>query len=336
MKKKLVIILVAIVIIGLVGFGIFFIADGRLKHYQMNNERIHNCTTLSKYIEYHDVHYMTVANNNNSAEYSLYFESQNIKCDLLKEKDILYYDMDIDDMGSGKGLLILNDNNLYETAFNSDKVYSNGQQYKQINTGIEIKQVKILLDSPYFISKDNKYYTFSNNELTELEIQNLPPYNFAKYTTLLKDETIKKVISFEGANVLVIKNDGQVYKQEYKYDDNGAVGTNKFSYSYTLTNEELILSNKEYGNITDCVYNQYDESKSGITRIVSDKGLFYFKQTKDQQYIDTEPTYEIVTSDIYNKYKSNIKFIDSNYVFTTDNNIIRTDMLCRDIDKEVK
>lgn len=320
MKKKLVIILVTIVIIGLVAFGILFIADGRLKHYKMNKERINNCTTLSKYIEYHDTYYMTVANNNSGAEYSLHFESQDIKCDLLNEKGIIYYENNQIDMENG--LLILDDNTLYETAFNSDKVYSNGQQYKQIDTGVEIKQIKVLFNSPYFISQDNKYYKIVNRELKELTTSNMGTYEYAKYITLLKDESIKKAVSHNIDNIVVVKGDGQVYMQEYKH-------------GYML-NETLLLSNKEYGNITDCVYSQYNEGKSGITKVVSDKGLFYLKQTNDQQYIDTEPVFEMIASDIYTKYKADIKHINANYIFTTDNNIITTDMLCRDIDKDVK
>jgi len=324
MKKKLIIILIAIVTIGLVAFGIFFIADGGLKHYKMNKERINNCTTLSKYIEYHDSYYMTVANNNSGAEYSLHFYAKDIKCDSLKDKNVLYYDDD----GFDNGILILDDYTIYETAFKSDKVYSNGQQCKQIETNTEIELMKVLFGQPYFISKDNKYYKIDNKELKELDIHYMPDYEYAKITALLKSNNIKKVISQSIDDVVVIKDDGQVYTQEYKYDS-----SNK---TYNLINETLLLSNKEYGNVIDCVYNQYDSNNSGITRVVCDNGLYYLKQTSEQQFIDTEPTQEIVASDIYNKYKEDIKHIDINYIFTTDNNIIRTDMLCRDIDKEVK
>ncbi len=78
------------------------------------------------------------------------------------------------------------------------------------------------------------------------------------------------------------------------------------------------------------------QNKDGIVRIVSDKGLFYIKQTSEQQYIDVEPTYELVKSEIYDKYKTDVKYIDAKYIFTTDNNIIETYILCREIDKEVK
>ena len=119
MKKKLIIILVITVIVGLVSFGIFFIADGRLRLYQMNKERINNCTTLSKYVEYHDMEHTgdTIGN------VYMYFDAQNIKCDLLNEKNIIYYDKECLDIDIG--LLILDDYTLYETAFNSQKLYSN-------------------------------------------------------------------------------------------------------------------------------------------------------------------------------------------------------------------
>lgn len=330
MKKKIIIIVISIVLIGLVAGGIFFVADGGLKHYQMNNQRINDCTSLSKYVEYHDAYYMTVVNNNSSIEDFLEFHAKNIKCDVINEKNILYYDDEGFDFDIG--LLILDDYTLYETAFNNDKLYSNGQQYKKIETDIEIKQMKVLFNKPYFISNDDKYYKIENKELKELNVNYMAYYEYAQYTTLLKDDSIKKTISRDRDNIVVIKNDGQVYKQEYKYNSNDE--------TYNLISETVLLSNEEYGNVLDCVYSQWqyepDPTKKDIVTVVSDNGLYYLKQTSEQQYIDSVPTKELVLSDIYNKYKTDIKFIDSNYIFTTDNNIIRTHMLCRDIDKEVK
>ena len=57
--------------------------------------------------------------------------------------------------------------------------------------------------------------------------------------------------------------------------------------------------------------------------------------TKDKRYTDIEIDFD-KWKEIYNKYKADIKYIDTNYIFTTDNNIIATDMLCRDLDREVK
>lgn len=332
MKKKLVIILVTIVIIGLVAFGILFIADGRLKHYKMNKERINNCTTLSKYIEYHDSYYITVANNNNGADYYLDFYAQDIKCDLLKDRTVLYFNDNF--MGD---ILILDDYTIYETAFKSDKMYSNGQQYKQRDLDIKVKRLQIQGDALYLITEDDKYYEFSYEEIKELnQWGNQTTYFFLENENLKKIRPIYKD-SNTGTNIqsyIVLKNDGQIYEQEYERKHNSTTNETKT----IMVNETLLYSNEDYGHITDFFYLYGGEGNKDnkITRIVSDKGLFYLKQTNDQQYIDTEPTYEMVASDIYSKYKSDIKFINTDYIFTTDNNIIETDMLCRDIDKEVK
>ena len=67
------------------------------------------------------------------------FYARNIECDLLEEKEILYYDGEI---------LILDDYTMYETAFNSDKVYSNNQRYKQIDLGVQVKRIHVMKESP--------------------------------------------------------------------------------------------------------------------------------------------------------------------------------------------
>jgi len=325
MKKNLVIIVIAIVIIvgGYLAWEMF-IRDF-IEETQHNNNRINNSKTLSQYIKYHEWGYTDYTDDYSM---SLNFYAENIKCDILNEKNITYvYDDSWDNL-----FLLFDDYTIYETAFKSDKLYSNGQQYKQIDTDIKIKKVKVLFNKPYFITEDNKYYSFdvTTKKFKEIEKQNMGWYDFEKIATLLKDEHIVKAISNQSGKFVVLKNDGQVYLQEYNPESK-----NNKDY-LVLSNDTLLLSNKEYGNIIDCEYSQYGENKVGITKVVSDKGLYYLKQTNDQQYIDTEATYEIVASDIYTKYKSDIRYIDTNYVFTTDNNIIKTDMLCRDIDKEVK
>lgn len=324
--KKIFKVLSIIVVLVMVAIGLFlgwsFLSE-HLHEKKLDKERINDSTTLSKYVKYHDVEHTR------DFETELNFYAKDIKCDLLNDKNILYFQDD----GWDNGILVLDDYTIYETAFKSDKLYSNGQQCKQIETDIKIKQVKVLFNSPYFISEDNKYYKIENKELKELSTNYMSSYEYIYTTALLKDNSIKKVISRNVDNmVVVIKDDGQIYKQEYNYD--------YINDTYSLINETLLLSNKEYGNIIDCVYERWqyepDGTKQEITTIVSDKGLYYLKQTNEQQYIDTEPTKEMVLSDIYNKYKSDVKYINSDYIFTTDNSIIATKMLCRDIDKEVK
>lgn len=319
--KVLIIIIVAVVVAVSLYWGFFYLSE-KVRDSKLDNERINGSTTLSKYIEYHDTEHTR------DTFTSVNFYAENIKCELLKDKKILYFY----DYGWDNGILILDDYTIYETAFKSDKVYSNGEQYKKIELEIEIKQMKIFSGRPVFITKNNKYYWMINKELSEINTNDMSCYEYSYMTTLLNDNSIRKVISRDGDTIIVIKDDGQVYKQEYKYNNNNE--------TYNLLNETLLLANKDYGNIIDCEYNQWQyepiPNKKDIITVVSDTGLYYLKQTSDQQYIDTEPTKEMVASDIYNKYKSDIKYMDATFIFTTDNNIIKTGMLCRDIDKEVK
>ncbi len=320
-KVLSVIAIIIVILVGLVIGGAFAIEG--IKTLKMRNDRINNSNTLSKYVEYHGWEYIGGTLN------ALEFYAEDIKCDLLKDRNVLYFNDNY--MGE---ILILDDYTIYETAFTSDKTYSNGQQYKLIGTDLKIKRIQVQTDTLYLISEDDKYYTFSYGEIKEInERENGTTYPF------LKNKNIKKIVqiykeSNNGTNkqtYIVLKADGQIYEQEYKRNYN----SKQSKWEYTLLEEKVVFSKKDYGHITDFTYATGGDY-IGIVKVVSDKGLYWLKQTNEQQYIDTEPTYELVLSDIYNKYKKDIKFISSEYVFTTDNNIIRTDMLSRDIDKEVK
>lgn len=329
MKKKIIIVVVAIalVIVGYLAWEIYI--KDFIKESQHNNNRINNCKTLSQYVEYHEWGYTDATQN---YEDGLDFYAKDIKFDLLNKGDILYYQKETD---IEKGLLILDDYTIYETSFKSDKVYSNGQQYKQIGTDIQVKRVQIQDGLIYLISEDDNYYKMVNiSEIQKIERKDI-------YNSFIEDESIIEIQSYHKPTddgkikrvFLTLKTDGQIYEQEYETKYNIAIGRTDTIFK----NEKVLFSNKDYGHITDFKDKQFSNYDfNGVTKIVSDKGLFYVKQTNDQQYIDTEPTYEMVESDIYNKYKSDISFINTGYVFTTDNNIIVTEMLCKDIDKEVK
>lgn len=327
MKKilKLLFIIFGIYIIGCGIYWGYFNISEKMKINKLNNERI-NSKTLSEYINSHDFYHMVTINGNDEPEYYLSFVAQNIEFDLSKDKNILYYNHEFISEYGFKGILILDDYTIYETAFNNEKSYSNGKKYKQIETNIEIKRMQIHYNEPYFVSKDNKYYKINKNSKTLEEIEYIRD-NYLAYSTL-QDESIKKIIGFynklEGRNYLVLKNDGQVYIQQYE-DDN------------KLIKEEIFLSNKEYGNIIDLEYMYSPLTKeNSITKILSDKGLYYLKQTNESECIDTNPIYKIIESEIYKKYKEDIYFINKDYILTKDNNIINTETICRDLDKDVK
>ena len=321
--KKIFKILGVIAILVMIGIGLFIgwiYLSEHLHDKKLDRERINDSTTLSKYVEYHDWKH-----TKGNLDYSFY--AKDIKCDLLKDRTILYsYSEEF-----GNGYIILDDYTIYKTAFKSDKTYSNGQQCKQIQTDIKFKRFQVQGETLYLISDNNKYYRLDLSQETFKEFtskEDSYPFPFIENASIKKIKPIYHTDTDKHAYI-VLKDDGQIYEQEYQLNYSNI-------HASKMISETLLYFNKDYGNITDfsCDYvKRFDERVSMIT---SDKGLFYLKQTDDQKYIDTEQTYEMVASEIYNKYKSDVKYMNTNIIFTTDNNIITTEMICNDIDKEVK
>lgn len=329
MKKKFIIILILIIVV-ILSIGGFVVLGDVLDQYKLDYDRINNSKTLSKYIEYHGLQYVGDTYGNTY----MFFNSKDIKCDVLKDKNILYY---------GNDIIVFDDYTVYETAFSSEMTYSNGQQCKPLELDIDIDRILIDYYTLYFITKDNNYYTM---ELSKKTLIKTEKYSVNKL--LFNDKEIVKYVSSDSNsnstddlyNYIVLKTDGNLYEYQFTRKYNSSKG----EWQYDLTNKQL-LSNQDYGYITDFIYSSsynfnlthgIELDEQVLMQIISDKGLFYLKQTTDQQYIDTKPTFEMVESEIYNKYKSDVKYINSDYIFTHDNNIINTYMICRDIDKEVK
>lgn len=326
MNKKIIIIVIAIVIILLI-IGGFFIFDGGLTRYKRNYDRINNCKTLSQYIEYHSLGYM----QSSSEEMSFY--AKDISFDLLNDHNIIYYD------GS---ILILDDYTIFETIFNSDKLFSNNKKFKTIQTKFKIKRILLSNNSPIVLSTDNEVYRINKNSDNVIVFDKQEIKHMGIDYLLILNDSIKKVVTSNYDNekqqhkVSVLKNDGNVYTQYYDQSQK------------TLLKEEILLSNSDYGNIYDIMSDNQvsislgtwkDLASLEIVRIVSDKGLFslkYIETEESKKYADVKPTFEMVKSDIYSKYKDDILYINSQYVFTRDNNIIETLMLCQNIDEEVK
>lgn len=330
-KIFVIVILAIAVLIGLYWGGIRLLDN--LHDSKLNKERINGSTTLSNYVKYHDLEHSYIYNkyNGEDEDISLNFYAKNIKCDLIEDKNILYY---------SDGIMILDDYTVYETAFTSEKTFSNGQQCKPIETDVKFNRLQIHYNTPYLIG-DNKIYTIDSTRKKLVEANNVPSHDTSNESSvyigdftkriILTNEIVKTSNNFD--NFAVLKTDGQVYLQKYN------------SISHVLESESVLVSSKEYGKILDFVYSidtfdieypgiQFDEYK--IILLVTEKGLYYLKNKNNQDYIDSTPEYELVSSDIYTKYSKDVKYIGSDYIFTTDNNIIRTSMLCKDIDKDVK
>lgn len=337
MKKSIKILIIIIVVIG-VFIGLMYL-NPIINDWKLNNERINDSKTLTRYIENHD-QWHTYAMNE-TFEF-LGFAQKGIETEVLKNTRVLYYDYRDD--GNG-WILVLDNNKIYETVWGTDRIYSNNKQYKEVELDVEVKRIEQHNTDIYVISKNDKCYRLDKNSMELNEIDD----NYLIYI-LLKDDTIKKVIMDFHNNkdvyteYLVLKTDGQVYKQSYGLTFNHK--TNKSE--YPLLKEEVYLSSAEYGkiidveggnNIRNSANSTISNEERGIIKIVSDNGLYYLKQTNTEEtkkYADIKPIFEMSKSEIYEKYKEDILTMNCDYVFTKDGNVINTGYLCNPLDKEVK
>ncbi len=342
MKKGVKTLIIILVIIGI--FILYAWLSPVVKKWARNYERINDSKTLTRYIENHDQEHTYAMNG--SFEF-LDFDLKDIDKEVLGNNKVTYFNYKND---RSEWTMILDNNKIYETVFGTDRIYSNNKKYMEVDLGINIKRISVKnlgYDTIYFISEDDKCYELDRINMTLEEIRSNYLFN-----VVLKDKSIKNIVAKlednENDNVyteyLVLKTDGQVYKQSY-----GLIFNSKTNDSeYPLLKEEVYLSSEEYGKITEVewgsdIWNSANSTisygENTVVKIVSEKGLYYLKQTNLEEckkYADIKPTFEMAKSEIYEKYKEDILSINCDYVFTKDGNVIKTGYLCNPLDKDVK
>ena len=291
-----IIVIVIVVLIGAV-FGYT-----KIKQSMMNNER-RNTMTLMEYIKTHE-------------SPVLYFVSKELKCDALDNIKLLTSDR-----------LITKDNEIYDISF--DKLFSNNQNCKKIETNINISNIR----DGFIFSKDNKFYNISDFE--EVGITD-------RLQIYLLDKNIIKIIESDydeingKINLLVFKNNN-IYKQTYNL--NLANGNRII----TFENEELYKSLEEYGNIKHItfephLYTNSDKNiqlwKSTIKTIISDKGYYYLNEVKTDEctkYVDIECEFELKESETYKRFSKDIKFLGETFTVLSDNSIVETSIFRKNL-----
>ncbi len=300
--KKIFKIIVIIVIVIVVLIGAVF-GYTKIKQSMMNNER-RNTMTLMEYIKTHE-------------SPVLYFVSKELKCDALDNIKLLTSDR-----------LITKDNEIYDISF--DKLFSNNQNCKKIETNINISNIR----DGFIFSKDNKFYNISDFE----------EVGIADYLQIyLLDKNIIKIIESDydeingKINLLVFKNNN-IYKQTYNIT-NGENGFNKI----TFEKEELYKSLEEYGNIKHItfephLYTNSDKNiqlwKSTIKTIISDKGYYYLNEVKTDEctkYVDIECEFELKESETYKRFSKDIKFLGETFTVLSDNSIVETSIFRKNL-----
>lgn len=299
--KKIFKIIVIIVIVIVVLIGAVF-GYTKIKQSMMNNER-RNTMTLMEYIKTHE-------------SPVLYFVSKELKCDALDNIKLLTSDR-----------LITKDNEIYDISF--DKLFSNNQNCKKIETNINISNIR----DGFIFSKDNKFYNISDFE----------EVGIADYLQIyLLDKNIIKIIESDydeingKINLLVFKNNN-IYKQTYNL--NLANGNRII----TFENEELYKSLEEYGNIKHItfephLYTNSDKNiqlwKSTIKTIISDKGYYYLNEVKTDEctkYVDIECEFELKESETYKRFSKDIKFLGETFTVLSDNSIVETSIFRKNL-----
>lgn len=313
--------IICIVILVLVG-GIF--SYSKIKQITMNNER-KNSKTLMEYVRTHSWKYVE------NSDKTMDFVGENLKCKVLndtKKEDIKGV------VGGNDNLYIfLNDNSYISLSIDNEKLYSNNQNCQKNSLDIDTKDIKIMNNDVYIISKDNKVYKANND--VKFYFEEIVRDEYVDKYLLLNDD-IKSIISLNSHNAIVLKKDNSLYRQKYGSNYNSGKVT------YFTKNEEIFVSNSEYGNILNATA-EYNLSENSIefklNTLLTDKGYYYYGEVKTDKctkYEDIECEKKILESEIYKKFSKDIKYIGKEYTILNNNSIIETKYLTYPLDKDLK
>lgn len=343
MKKKLKIIGIIIFILVVVILLIIFVPN-KIKQIKLNNERI-NSSNLMEYVKNHDLEHIKAMYGDDAYDYeylSMGYIGKDFKCDALNNKNIItIYDM----------YMFLEDYSIYEFSF--EELYSNNQNCKKIDLNIDIKEIKN--DGEIIIDTNNNLYSFNPYGENGNYLEKIDENTWGDtliYYDYIRNENIKKLNIYETkfneekkqeeSIGFTLKTDGNIYNQKYvsKYG-----GERKKINSEQKLNFEI----NKYGKVNDFTFGNmiYDNktfehielNENKIQTITTDKGFYYLdiERTDDCiKYKDVECKAQYFESEIYKKYKNDIKYIGKTYTILKDNTIIYTDILKYDLDKEVK
>lgn len=268
--------------------------------------------SLSEFIEKHDSKHMGCGGEGCG---DLGFTAKDFKCDLIKDKNIIYM--------SYKNI-VTSDNTIYEILLDKDKQYSNNQQCKEAVLEKKVDYANKVYNNYLVIESGNDYYQFydnGNGGYTYQEIFDLDPTR-----VLLKAGY--SVLGYDNGSIYSLK-DGEIYKIKVK--DN------------KIINKDLYLSKEEYGYIKEARVNdylyRYKKEYLGIepqiVKLITDKGIYVLRENITEEcskYEDIKCELKLELSDIYAKYKDDIKYLGLEYTILKDNNIISTDIFYANLD----
>ncbi len=314
----LVIIICIGVVIVLIYLGYILISN-KLEERLLDNERT-NSSNLMEYFKYHDFEHV------HSSKKELYYIGENFVCDALNDHQVIAVDRDF---------MILDDYSIYQIILDQEKTFSNHQSCKKVETDIEISKVKQEYSTYYLFDQNNQQYAY-NRETDQLEQCGYDSNYCMNANPILAREDIVSIVNYlDSYTYLVLKTDGQIWKQSYKTSYNGTT-------TYHLVNEELVIPKETYGTIYEAsTIDSIDLSLDSetITTLITDRGYFFLKQIETEEctkYEDVPCEYQFVESDVYKKYHDDIIYLGANYSVLSDHTIIETKELKKPLDPDVK
>lgn len=336
MKKKKIIRIIVIILLVILMPIVLVTTMEKISDFKVDYDIKHS-KTLMEYVANHAPEKVGCLGSIDGCN-AMQFASEKFKCDVLDEKNVIVLTNDY---------LILDDYSIYQISFYD--LFSNDQNCKEINTDIEIKNIKKNHNDYTLIDKNNNLYNlhYRYDELKLIVDKIEKPYNSLSYE-IITDNSIKQILftyNYRNGNketlvAGVLKDDGSIYKEYYNVDyDYSGVSARKI---YTHKKEEIFFSNKEYGKLKQA--RTFITREAGIDTeaeielwaFLTDDNYYSLKEILTDEcinYIDVDCEKKIVPGEVYNKFKKDIKFIGEQYTILSDNSIIVTDYLSFSLDK---
>lgn len=264
-----------------------------------------------------DTLYNYLKTNNNSV--------RKIKCTALKSSNNLMY-LDYN-------YFILENGEIYQIA-PKGKIYSNEEECIKMTTDILITDVR---NNIMFGNNGKRYTMYTTFEGDKINLEEymrcnsldlvdcfLETKGFIKsINMILKDDEQYKNDdnnSIYYSKYMALKNDGNIYEVVVKQS------LNMNGYVNEIVEENILYSKETYGSIKDFdyLYSEYD-NENGMKNIISDNNFYSIKKIETEEckkYADIECETKLEVNAIYNKYKSEIKYISINYMLSNNNSII--------------
>lgn len=201
--------------------------------------------------------------------------------------------------------------------------------YLKVNCDILENSKIVHLNSNTFVLENGDVYEYTmsnkiykNGQQCKLKEIDNNDVNDEKYIFLKNNNSIVDIVSnfkydFYDFNYLILKNDGNVYKAKII----GKSNVNSLD-DAEITKKELLYSKEDYGFIKKIFL-----TSESYPVLVTDKTLYNFKTIETEEckkYLDVECETKLVENEFYNKYKDEIKFIDS-YTLLKGNKILKTE-----------